>query len=278
MNRNEHIAATLRSLDPADKHVDPVSARARADLHAILAADPTPWTQQRPPGPQSAAGFSRRNAGTTRKVVLATALVAVVTACIVVLPSLTERDRAFATWTAAPASLSAQEQQRAAAECRETYLDGQRGLPEFADELGAAAPVIAERRGAWTMVVLAGSGGFSAECITEDSARLFAKGMVGSIGTPADYVAPEPRELVARSLGVGTMSAGDFSMVAGAAGADVVGVMYQSSTHGDVIATVNEGSFALWFPGDELSDAHIAGVELQVTYRDGTTTSSRVTF
>jgi len=73
---------------------------------------------------------------------------------------------------------------------------------------------------------------------------------------------------------VGTMSVGDISMIAGWAGSDVVGVVYDRTTHGDVTATVDQGHFALWFPGDELSTKEL---EVHVTYRDGTTALSRLT-
>ena len=101
--------------------------------------------------------------------------------------------------------------------------------------------------------------------------------MIGSIGTATDHAAPEPRELLATDLGVGTIDAGDISLAAGTAGSDVVSVVYHSRTRGDVTATVNQGHFALWFPGDELMDASSDGVEVEVTYRDATTATSRLT-
>lgn len=278
MSRNDHIVAVLRSLDPADQHVDPAGARARADLHAILAVDPTARAGQRSSPPPVTARASRRPATTTRRVVGVAGAVAAVTAGLVVLPSMTGGDEAFATWTAAPAGMSAHQQAQAVAECREDLAGGAGGGARAADDLRRADPVIAERRGVWTTVVLAGVSGFSATCITDDSAHAFAPAMIGSIGTPADGAAPGPRELVATSLGVGTLGAGDISMIDGAAGSEVVGVVYRSRTHGDVVATVNRGHFALWFPGDELMDAHTdGGVDLEVTYRDGTTTTSRLT-
>lgn len=272
MNRNDDVVATLRTLDPADRHVDPTTARARADLQAILATDPTPHGRQLPSSPSTAADRPRRPVRTVRRVVLAAGMVAAVTAGLVVLPSLTGGDHAFATWTATPAGMSAQEQAEAVTDCR-----GQTHAGDYATALRSADPVVAERRGVWTTVVLAGADGFSAMCITDSTAGLFTSGMIGSIGTPADYAAPKPRELVATDLGTGTMSAGDISLIAGAAGSDVVGVVYRSRTHGDVTATVNGGHFALWFPGDELMNASNDGVELDVTYRDGTTTTSRLT-
>jgi hypothetical protein len=73
------------------------------------------------------------------------------------------------------------------------------------------------------------------------------------------------------------MTAGEISLAAGHAGADVVGVVYRSQTHGDVTATVSHGRFALWLPGDELEDANAGeGVEVEVTYGDGSTGTSRL--
>ncbi|MGI8535729.1 MAG: hypothetical protein ACR2K2_04360 [Mycobacteriales bacterium] len=112
--------------------------------------------------------------------------------------------------------------------------------------------------------------------ITDDSAGLFDDGMIGSVGTPTGYAALGPRELFATDLGMGTMGAGDISLAAGAVGPDVVGVAYRSRVHGVVTATVEGGRFALWFPGDELKDRPSGGVEVDVTYRDGQTDTSRL--
>ncbi|MBO1751351.1 hypothetical protein J4G33_06000 [Actinotalea sp. BY-33] len=73
------------------------------------------------------------------------------------------------------------------------------------------------------------------------------------------------------------MSAGDISLVAGTAGAEVVAVAYRSTTHGEVHATVNGGHFALWFPGDELRDGATEGVQLEATFRDGSTATAVLT-
>jgi len=148
---------------------------------------------------------------------------------------------------------------------------------KYVNELSSAVPAVAERRGVWTTVVLAGTDGFSAMCITDDSTHLFAKDMIGSVGTPTDYAAPAPRALTTTDLGVGTMNVGDISLAAGTAGSDIVGVVYHSRTHGGVSATVSRGRFALWLPGNELKNASSNGVEVEVTYRDGRTGTSRLT-
>ena len=122
MNRIHDIDATLRSLDPADPHVDPVSARARSDLHAILATDPTSYPRRRP-------------WPSTRRVVLVGGMVAAATVALVTLPSLTGGDQAFATWAAAPEGMSAQQRAEAATHCRKNQKDG--AGAEYAGDLGA---------------------------------------------------------------------------------------------------------------------------------------------
>lgn len=276
MTRIHDINTALRSLDAADHHVDPANARARTDLQSILATDPSPDPLQQPWSPSAhRVGPARSAARTTRRVALAGGMLAAVTAGLVVLPSLTGGDQAFASWTPAPHGTSAQQRTDAAADCRQMQEDG--AGAEYADELSSAEPVIAERRGVWTTVVLAGTDGFSAMCVTDDSTHLFAQDAIGSVGTPTDYAAPGSRDLTATDLGVGTMDAGDISLAAGTAGSDIVGVVYHSPTHGNVAATVSQGHFALWLPGDELKDASSNGVEVEVTYHDGSTGTRRLT-
>lgn len=152
-------------------------------------------------------------------------------------------------------------------------------------EHGVMEPVIAhrkddgvvQRRGVWTTVVLTGADGFSALCITDDTVSLFGKATTGSVGKPADYVVPGPRELTATALGTGTMSAGEISLASGTAGSDIVGITYKSRTHDAVTATVSLGHFALWLPGDELRNASSDGMDVEVTYQDGTRGTSRLT-
>ena len=56
----------------------------------------------------------------------------------------------------------------------------------------------------------------------------------------------------------------------------MVVVGHRSRTHGEVAATVSQGRFVLWLPGGELEDAP-EGVRVDVTYRDGSTGSARLT-
>lgn len=255
----------LRGSDPVPHEVPIGTAGdhiARATLARILAV----------PSNQTGSGWRPRRG----RVALAGGMLAAATAGLVVLPSLSGSDQAFATWTPAPRGMSAQERADAAAGCRQSQKEGPGA--EYADELSSAEPAIAERRGVWATVVLVGSDGFSAMCITDDSSHPFAKDMIGSLGAPADNAAPGPRALAATDLGVGTMNAGDVSLAAGVAGSDVVAVVYRSRIRGNVSATVSQGRFALWLPGNELKYASSNGVDVEATYRDGRKGTSRLTF
>lgn len=277
MTGNRDISTVLKTLDPASRPAEAGNPRARADLQRILDADPSADHQRQLQS--SASGRKSRPSKTTRNVrrfVLAGGVLAV-TAGVVALPAVTGGDAAFASWTRVPQGMSASERADAADSCRGRQLDG--AGAGYADQLDHARLAIAERRGVWTTVILAGAREFSALCVTDDSSHMFGFGtdMIGSVGTPSPYVTPGPRDLIAMSLGNGTMSAGDISLAAGPAGRDVIGVVYHSRTHGNVDATVSGGYFALWFPGDELKDASSSNpVEVEVTYRDGSTDTSRL--
>lgn len=274
MTGNRDITTVLRTLDPASGPADPTSPRARNNLQRILDADPSLDHLRQPE--LSSSGRRSRPAKTTRtgrRVALAGGVLAV-TAGVVALPAVTGGDQAFASWTRVPQEISASERADTAASCRQHHQDG--AGAGYADQLDNAQPAIVDRRGVWTTVVLAGTRGFSAMCVTDDSSHLFAKDVIGSVGTPTGYLPPGPRDLIATDLGTGTMNAGDISLAAGTAGPDVIEVVYHSRTHGNVDATVSGGHFALWFPGDELLDASSHGVEVEVTYRDGSTNTSRL--
>ena len=278
MTRNQDIDTLLRTMDAADHRGSADSQRARADFQRIISTDPAPASSGQA-GASTVVGASRQPGNTkptARRVAWVGGMVAVATAGLLILPSMSGGDPAFATWTAAPAGMTETDRAHAADQCRAHQKDVGGGM--YADDAEKAALAVAERRGVWTTVVLTGEDGFSALCITDDAVHLFSKGMIGSVGKPAGYTTPGPRELLATDLGTGSMDAGEISLAAGAAGADVVGVVYKSQTREDVTATVSQGRFALWLPGNELQDASRTGVEVEVTYRDGTTGTSRLIF
>ncbi|TLM80848.1 hypothetical protein [Pseudarthrobacter sp. NamE5] len=273
MTRNHSTDTLLRSLDAADHSVSAGTQRARTDLQRILSTDPAPVFEKSPTAAQEYS--ARRKSPAGRRVVFIGA-VAVVAAGLVVLPSFSGGDPAFATWTAVPSGMTEQDRAKAVEGCRESQKRGANGM--YAHDVEKAEPAIAERRGAWTTVILATSDGFSGMCITDDSANLFERGMIGSAGKSTAYSNPGPRELRATDLGTGTVDANSISLAAGFAGSDVTAVSYQSPSRGEVTATLSMGHFALWLPGDDLQNAASDGVEVEVTYHDGTVGTSTLSF
>lgn len=274
MSSRHDLETALRALDAAEPHLH--RGNALPGVERILAVDPAPAPPHQPRRPTT--DRSRRPAQvrwTNRKAALAAATVAAVAGGVVVLPSLSGGDQAFASWTPNPQAVPTLEWQRASDGCRARQKDG--AGADYATQLSAAVPVIAERRGVWTTVVLAGRDGFSAMCITDDSSPFFAKAMIGSVGTPGDYATPGPRDLAVTDLGSGTVSDGALSLAAGTAGAEVVALTYRSPVYGEVTATLSQGHFALWIPGTELEGAAASGITLDVTYRDGSTGRATLT-
>ncbi len=192
-----------------------------------------------------------------RRLILVGAAVAVALGIIAV-PAVVGGDPAFATWTQTPSPLSAEASERAGEDCRSRNT---------VEESSSADVAIAERRGEWNTVVLSGPGSFSAMCVTDGS--LFG-GSFGYSGQRPGGSDPAPRELLPTAMGMGSASAGELSMVVGAAGSEVSGVSFQSRSDGEVRASVANGYFVLWFPGDELRDYPKEGVLLRVSYTDGT--------
>ncbi|WP_046529614.1 hypothetical protein [Cellulomonas sp. FA1] len=255
MNRTD-TDTLLRTLDVADPHVDPRSPRARAAMQRIVQTDPDARPDVRTARPRA------------RRLALAAGAVAALAAGAVVVPSLVGGgDAAYATWTATPTEATVVQRADAGEACRDALA---RSIaPADADALAGASVAVAEQRGTWTTVVLAGDGGFGGLCVDDGSAGLFDS-MFGSAGVAA-VPAPSARGVVVTDLGTGSTSAGDLSLVAGSVGDEVTGVRLRTAGVGDVDASVRDGRFVLWFPGDELRDANAQGVELDVTYADGST-------
>jgi hypothetical protein len=274
MKKPRNIDALLRSMDAATDSPPPEPVRAGVDLDRILSHAPT--TQQTST-PETAAGV-RTSAPQrpSRRTIAVGATVAAVTAVLLVAPSLTGGDPAFATWTPTPVTLNEAARGDAVAECRASGEEVSEGM--YKDDLATAQTAIAERRGDWVTVVLAGAGGFDATCITDASAPWFRQGMIGAIGKSGTGTGPKPRELAVSQLGTGSVGGNPISMASGAAGSDITGITYTSVSGEQVTATVSLGHFAFWMPGDELQNASETGAAVDVTYSDGTTDTQRLNF
>ncbi|MEJ5946477.1 hypothetical protein WDZ17_14360 [Pseudokineococcus basanitobsidens] len=254
MTTARDLDAALRTLDPTTADTTAGGSRAAADLERILASAT--------PAPPQHDGTPRRPR-TGRRIAVAGGLVAAATTSLLVLPPVLGENSAFATWTAYPSGLSPEQSATVADECRDLLTGkGPDTLP--AQDADVA---ITERRGRWTQVVLTDPGGFFGSCLTTDPPDENSSGGAGDGGR-----VPGPRELTVLISGTATVEAGEVSELTGRAGEDVDTVTYASEDHGDVVATVSSGAWALWFPGDELEDvADPDGIRVRVGYQDGST-------
>jgi hypothetical protein len=148
----------------------------------------------------------------------------------------------------------------------------------YSTELSAAEVAIAERRGAWVTVVLAGPEGFEASCTTDATAPWFDKGSFGSVGKSTNAAALPARGIDVSQLGTGTSSDKALSLASGRVGAEVAAITYTNSANEEVIATVAKGHFAFWLPGNDLENASDEGVPVEVTYTDGSTDTQLLKF
>lgn len=269
----------LRSLDPAGPAADVHGTDAQALLARIVATDPAAGLTSADVGSAAtgraagaaASGAPRRRMPMRRRLVLAGAAVAGAVAFTIV-PGLSGSSPAFAGWTATPSGVRATDLASAAAGCKD-YLGhalppskpgDDPAMPTAADVV-ATTPVIAERRGDWTFVLMA-SAKFEVSCLT--SGRSYASGAID----PVEQVSLKPREALATSVGASTFDGDGFLSVNGLVGSEVVGVTVHAFGT-DVQATVTSGRFLAWWPEKSLGDksSPFPSVRLSLTFVDGTT-------
>ncbi|MFE6968341.1 hypothetical protein [Isoptericola sp. NPDC057653] len=228
----------LADLDPARE----LHAPGRPDdaaLTAILDSPRAAVRIRRSPRPAVLAGAA------------AAAVVAVAGVATVWWPGATS---AFASWTAVPTTLTAAETAERAASCdthARTIVTGDDG-PRV-DQI-AISPVLAEQRGEYTYVLLVGAGA-TGECLVTSQAS-GATDVVAGESVPAQLpAAPGPRELTTLQSGTASWSAGDtgdgaLTSAFGRVGSDVESVALVLTSGERVEATVEDGWWAVWAPGE----------------------------
>ncbi len=253
------LDAALRDLDPAPPTdlTDAERARAEATLARIVAtpADaPVPVEPDRP----------RRRRGRLLGAVGLTGAAGVAVGGL-----LLGQGTAFGSWTPTPESLTDAEAARAAATCR-AVLD----VPDRGERVA-----VAERRGEWTYVLLAGPRS-QASCLMPDdlvgqepSARedFFGSYDPDEVAPPA----PAPDRIDESTSMEGSTSEGWFTWTEGYVGRDVTGVTVHTSSGRDIEASVVGGRFAAWWPSVQQSSEHPAETwSYTVHLADGSTRSA----
>lgn len=268
--RDAMTTAALRDLDPAPTTVLTDAERGRADaaFARILA------TPSHGPVPEKTNRPRQRLTRLLVPVGLAFAAAAAVPALLL------GGDSAFASWTPTPEPLTGGAAAEAATACRAALAATDQG----------ERIVIAERRGGWTYVLLAGPDS-EATCLMpeglvdqEDPAADAREGFMGSYTSD-----PGEAPTLARSGIIGYGAAGsvptdglwDFgdheewiTDVRGYVGRDVTGVIVHTPIGTDVDASVANGRFAAWWPSAKPSSENpeVDGAwTYTVTLADGTT-------
>jgi hypothetical protein len=265
----DRTSATLRELDPAARTTLTEEERQRADalLARVLASpthEPTRTEIGQPP---------RRR----RRVLVPAALL---TAALVALSTAVGGGSAFADWSAVPAALPPATAAVAATTCRS-------GL-DIRDP--GVRVVVGERRGGWTYVLLDGPGGEGACLMPDDlvgasGAAARRSGFFGSYD--AEHVeapTPERDSIVETESMTGSVTRpgrfsvrrvdGSFTWVTGYAGRDVTRVTVDPPAGPAVVASLQDGRFAAWWPtgGTRGGNPGTAGAwSYTVTLTDGTT-------
>lgn len=272
MNANDaDTLAALARLNPAPEEsgsaAPPLtfsqSQRADLTLNQILATDPGSPGPRADPTPATPGRRSRRR--------VLVPLVVLVSAVAVVAPVLTTGgDMAYASWSPLPVSLSPADSTAAARACL-AALDREAAPP--------VTPVLAERRGAWTYVLIRPAKDVQSSCImpTDEINEPAAADHRRWFWSEDEEVVDPVRnvdEVRVDTAATATTKEGLFSYSEGAVGRDVVDITFTTPRDVTVKASVANGRYAVWWPAGsnnirspEISEAP----NIDVTLTNGTT-------
>ena len=241
MNRHM-ITAALRGLDPAPETVLTEAERERADatFARILA---TPGDA---PGPVEPDRPRRRRSRLLVPVSLAGAAGAAGAALLL------GGGSAYASWTPTPEPLGAKSASSAAVTCRAALE-----MPAKTERV-----LIAERRGKWTYVLIAGPKGEGTCLMPNDLVgqdRSDHEGDFFGQGPDTAEVSTLPRGGIDETTSMqgathqGWFNREWFTWVQGYVGSDVTGVTVHTPSGLDIKASVHGGRFAAWWPAGEIN-------------------------
>ncbi|MFD2081889.1 hypothetical protein [Actinopolymorpha cephalotaxi] len=258
------ITAALRDLDPAPETVLTEAERERSDatLARILATPGDAVVPVEPDRPR------RRRSRLLVPVGLAGAAGAAGAALLL------GGGSAYASWTPTPEPLAGTSAASAAVTCRDALA-----MPIEADRA-----LIAERRGEWTYVLIAGPKGEGTCLMPNDLVGQQRSGHEGNFfgqGPDAGEAPTLPRGGIDETTSMQGAThegwfdkEGWFTWVQGYVGSEVTGVTVHTPSGLDVEASVHGGRFAAWWPGGEVSadnpELHGAWT-YTVTLADGST-------
>lgn len=235
------VTAALRDLDPA-----PSTELTQAELYRADAAfarivatpcdEPVPKVQDRPHRHRS-------------RLLVAAGLAGVVGVATPAL--LFGGGSAYGSWTPTPVPLTDVAAARAATTCRAALE-----VPDRGERVA-----VAERRGGWTYVLLAGPRAELICLMPDDLVGQDPTDRRSFFGTGAPATAPstlDPDRIDENVSMQGSTDEGWFLWVAGYVGSDVTGVTVHTSSGLDIEASVTGNRFAAWWPSTPQSSKHPA--------------------
>jgi len=275
---NPRTVQALLDLNPAPASTLTAGERRRAAAtleHILTGPDHTGTlgrgTAGRPP---------RARAPRTRRLALLGAATLVVTTAAVGAQVLGGGNTAYATWTATPDRPASSQEARAATACRDSLTGSLNVTPQSDPDallrrsLPNAAPLVAEQRGHWTLVVLGDGRGLDAACLTETRTDGPSHSSFSAVAYRAG-VALAPRDVLVTNGGTGGSADHLISLLIGYVGKDITALTVHTAEHGPVTATVDNGRVAAWWPGPEgidVTDPRLTTTaEVTITYTDDTT-------
>jgi hypothetical protein len=236
------LTATLRHLDSAPGAELTKAERERADAaFARIVATPS--------DAPSSVGAERPH-GRRRRLLVTAGLAG---AAGVAIPGLLiGGGNAYGSWTPTPEPLTAAAASQAAVTCRAAL-----GVPDRGERVA-----VAERRGDWTYVLLAGPGR-EAICLLPDDLvgqdPTVRHDFFGSHDTDAPAPpALAPGRIAENSSMEGNTDEGWLTWSEGYVGSDVTGVTVHTSSGRDIEASVSGKRFAAWWPSTKPSSDHPA--------------------
>jgi hypothetical protein len=202
----------------------------------------------------------RRASGAARRVAMGAAALTALVVGVVVLQQAGQQD-AYATWTATPTLVEPDE---LAGRCPTSELG-----PDMSTQI-PLDPVLADQRGSYTFVVLAGDGVFS-ECLVSTATEepfVIAQGTVPPAGSELDPGAAPILVLDPGDTWGAEGGEGVITTVVGVAMDDVTAVTITAEDGTTARAAVENGWWSVWFPGEVDIDEDVV-----ITTSDGTETT-----
>lgn len=256
----------LRPLDAAPERGldDAARRRAEAGLRRILTAD-----VEEPPASPTHTATSRRRVARWLAIPAAAAAALALTS---VLPGRAGPDPAYASWTPVPRQAAAADRAVADGACRRAGLD-----------LSAPTLALAERRGNWMVLLYTSSEPVVTACMAHlppgddtagdiDRARAGGRGAVPRGGQFTEGAIFQ----FGGARAFGRRDRPTVSLTEGEVGEDVAALSIQTEDGRDVRATVADGRYVAWWPGEafgsgrEGNGAPAPSFTYTVTLTDGT--------